>query len=124
MRMKKDNVVQDKSYRFALRIVKLYRWLVEKKKEFVLSKQLLRSGTSIGANIEEAIGAQSDKDFTAKMSIAYKEARETHYWIRLLHDSGFIENDAYNSIIQDCEVLLKIIGSIIKTTKSKQKTHV
>jgi len=122
--MKKDNVVQDKSYRFALRIVKLYRWLVEKKKEFVLSKQLLRSGTSIGANIEEAIGAQSDKDFTAKMSIAYKEARETHYWIRLLHDSGFIENDAYNSIIQDCEVLLKIIGSIIKTTKSKQKTHV
>lgn len=79
MTMKTNNIVQDKSYAFAFRIVKLYKYLCDEKKEFVLSKQLLRSGTSIGANIEEAIGGQSDKDFFAKLTIAYKEARETHY---------------------------------------------
>ncbi len=84
--MKSDNVVVEKSYKFALRIVKLYKHLCEEKKEFVLAKQVLRCGTSIGANVEEALGGQSDKDFVAKLSVAYKEARETHYWLRLLRD--------------------------------------
>ena len=115
----KKNVVQDKSYAFALRIVKLYRWLCEEKREYVLSKQLLRSGTSIGANVEEAIGGMSEKDFSSKMVIAYKESRETHYWLRLLHDSGFIEQAAFKSIIEDCDELLKLLGSITKTMKAK-----
>ncbi len=87
--MKKDNIIQTKSYNFAVRIIKLYKHLSQEKKEFVLSKQLLRSGTSTGANIEEAIGGQSRKDFFAKLTIAYKEARESHYWIRLLKDTDF-----------------------------------
>ena len=86
----KNNVIRDKSYAFAIRVVNLYKYLVYTKKEFVLSKQVLRSGTSIGANVEEAIGAQSSKDFIAKLSISYKEARETNYWIRLLKDTNFI----------------------------------
>jgi len=88
--MKEDNVIQLKSYNFALRMVKLYRFLTEKKKEYVLSKQILKSGTSIGANVEEALGAQSKADFICKLAIAYKEARETHYWIRILRDSKYI----------------------------------
>ena len=115
----KENVVQKKSYAFALRIVKLYRWLCEEKKEYVLSKQLLRSGTSIGANVEEAIGGQSEKDFLSKMTIAYKKARETHYWIRLMHDSGLIDKAAFESIIPDCDELLKLLGSITITMKTK-----
>jgi len=115
----KENIVQEKSYAFALRTVKLYRWLCEDKKEFVLSKQVLRSGTSIGANVEEAIGGHSEKDFHSKMTIAYKEARETHYWLRLLHDAGLIDDKAYQSVIADCEELLKILGTITKTMKLK-----
>ena len=115
----KKNVVREKSYAFALRIVKLYRWLCEEKREYVLSKQVLRSGTSIGANVEEAIGGQSEKDFAAKMMIAYKEARETHYWLRLLHDSELIEQSAFSSIIQDCDELLKLLGTITKTMRGK-----
>ena len=115
----KENVVQDKSYAFALRIVNLYRWLCEEKREFVLSKQVLRPGTSIGANVEEAIGGQSDRDFQAKMSIAHKEARETHYWIRLLHDAKLMDENAYRSMITDCEELMKILSSITKTMKAK-----
>ena len=99
--------------------MKLYRYLCDEKKEFVLSKQIVRSGTSIGANVEEAIGGQSGKDFLSKMSIAYKEARETHYWLRLLRDSGILEVKQAESIIEDCEELLKLSGSIIRTTKSK-----
>ena len=95
--MKKDNIVQIKSYAFAIRIIKTYQFLCENKKEFVLSKQLLRCGTSVGANIEEAIGAQSDKDFYAKLTIAYKEARETHYWIRLLKDTDYLTEEEYKS---------------------------
>ncbi len=113
------NVVQERSYAFALRIVKMYKWLCEEKREFVLSKQLLRSGTSIGANVEEAIGGMSGKDFSAKMGIAYKEARETHYWLRLMHDSEFITEAAFESILCDCEELLKLIGSICKTMKGR-----
>jgi four helix bundle protein len=85
-----ENPVQEKSYAFALRVVKLYKHLTVSKKEFVLSKQVLRSGTSIGANIEEAIGGQSERDFLAKMAIALKESRETHYWLKLLRDSEYL----------------------------------
>jgi len=116
--MRKDNIVQQKSYAFALRIIRLYKYLCDEKKEYTLSKQLLRSGTSIGANIEEAIGGQSRKDFYAKMAIAYKEARETHYWLRLLRDSGVIEQDEAVTILGDNEELLKIIGSIQKTVRN------
>ena len=115
----KKNIVVEKSYKFALRIVKLYKYLGDEKKEFILSKQVLRSGTSIGANIEEAIGGQSKKDFISKCSIAYKETRETHYWLRLLRDSEFLETTLANSMIDDCDELLKIIGSIVISTKRK-----
>jgi four helix bundle protein len=118
--MKSHNIVQEKSYAFAIRIVNLYKYLCHDKKEFILSKQVFRSGTSIGANVEEAIGSVSEKDFIHKLSISYKEARETKYWLRLLHDTGYIQDDAFESIIPDCEELLKLIGSIIKTMKSKQ----
>lgn len=117
--MKAENPMQTKSYAFALQIVKLYRFLCNEKKEFILSKQIVRSGTSIGANVEEAIGGQSNKDFLSKMSIAYKEARETHYWLRLLRDSEILDAKHAKSVIQDCEELLKISGSIIRTTKQK-----
>ncbi len=117
--MKNGNIVQEKSYAFALRMVKLHRYLMGQKKEFVLSKQVLRSGTSIGANVEEAIGGQSGRDFAAKMSIAYKEARETHYWLRLLRDSGYLGEAESAAIIIDCEELMKLTGSIIKTMKEK-----
>ena len=113
----KENIIQDKSYKFALRIIKLFIYLKEEKNEYVLSKQVLRSGTSIGANIEEGIGAQTKKDFISKFSIAYKEARETHYWIRLLKDSGFIDLKMSQSILEDCEELMKIISKIQITSK-------
>lgn len=116
--MRKDNVVQIKSYAFAVRIIKVYQFLCDEKKEFVLSKQLLRCGTSIGANIEEAIGGQSEKDFFAKLTISYKEARETHYWIRLLKDTNYLTNEQSISLMNDAEELLKIIGSIQKTLRN------
>ena len=116
--MKKDNIIQIKSYDFALRIVKLHKHLSHEKKEFVLSKQLLRSGTSIGANIEEAIGGQSRKDFFAKLTIAYKEARESHYWIRLLKDTDFLSDKEAETLLKDIEEILKIIGSIQKTIRN------
>lgn len=112
--MKKDNIFQIKSYAFAVRVVKACQYLNNEKKEFVLSKQLLRSGTSIGANIEEAIGGQSDKDFFAKLTIAYKEARESHYWVRLLKDTDYLNQEEANSLINDVEELMRIIGSIQK----------
>ena len=116
--MKKDNIIQIKSYNFAVRIIKLYKHLSQEKKEFILSKQLLRSGTSIGANVEEAIGGQSRKDFFAKLTIAYKEARESHYWIRLLKDTDFLTEKESSSLLLDIEEILKIIGSIQKTVRS------
>jgi len=119
--MRSDNVIQAKSYAFALRIVKLYLYLKDAKHEYTLGQQILRCGTSVGANIEEAIGGQSDKDFLSKISIAYKEAREAHYWLRLLADSGFITPDQKDSLIIDCEEILKIIGSIQKTMKQKMR---
>ena len=116
--MKSDNVVQNKSYDFALRIVKVYRYLSQEKKEFVLSKQLLRSGTSVGANIEEAIGGQTKADFFAKLTIAYKEARESKYWIRLLRDSDYLTIEQSDDLLKDVEELLKIIGSIQKSIRN------
>ena len=116
--MKSENVVQNKSYDFALRIVKVYKYLSQEKKEFVLSKQLLRSGTSIGANIEESIGGQLKADFFAKMTIAYKEARESKYWIRLLRDSDYLTIEQSDDLLKDVEELLKIIGSIQKSIRN------
>lgn len=115
--MKKDNIVQKKSYNFALRIIQLNQLIIEENKEYVLARQILKSGTSIGANVEEAIGAQSRNDFKAKLSISYKEARETQYWIRLLRDSDIINKQLSKSLLKDCNELLKIIGSIIRTVK-------
>jgi four helix bundle protein len=120
--MKKDNIVQIKSYAFAVRVVKACQYLNNEKKEFVLSKQLLRSGTSIGANIEEAIGGQSDKDFFAKLTIAYKEARESHYWVRLLKDTDYLNQEEANSLINDVEELMRIIGSIQKTMRENRNS--
>ena len=115
--MEGDNLVQRKSYGFALRILGMYKYLTCQKKEYILSKQILRSGTSIGANIEEVIGGQSRRDFFPKMFIAYKEARESIFWIRLLRDGGFLEYSAAESILSDCEELCRIIGRIQLTTK-------
>lgn len=119
--MKEDNALRDKSYAFALRIVKTSRYLTADKQEYTLSKQLLRSGTSIGANVEEALGGQSGKDFASKLAIAYKEARETHYWIRLLRDSNYLTVVQADSLLADTDELLRILGSILKTLKSRNK---
>jgi four helix bundle protein len=118
--MDKENIVVEKSYAFALRIVKLYKYLVENKHEWVLTKQVLRSGTSIGANVEEAIGAQSRKDFVSKVNIAYKECRETNYWLRLLKDSNYLEVSHYKSISEDCRELQRILAAIVLKTKANQ----
>ena len=117
--MKSDNVVQKKSFAFAIRIVKLYQYLCEEKKEFVLSKQLLRSGTSIGANVEESIGGQSDKDFLFKICISYKEARETIYWIKLLSATGYLDDKQTQSLLVDAEELCKILGKIQLSFKNR-----
>ena len=109
--MEKDNPAADKAFAFALRIVKLHRHLSDRKKEFVLSKQVLRSGTSIGANLGESLGAQSPSDFQAKISIAYKEALETSYWLRLLRASKYITEKQFDSIHADCEELIRILGA-------------
>jgi len=90
-----DNVIKNKSYNFAIRIVELYKYLKNSKREFTLSRQILRSGTSIGANVEEAIGGQSKKDFISKLSIAYKESRETNYWLRILKDTNYITAEEF-----------------------------
>ncbi len=118
--MNKKNVVQEKSFAFSLRIIRLYQYLTAKKKQYELPKQLLRCGTSIGANIEEALGAQSNRDFIAKISIAYKEARETHYWIRLLRDSGSLSKPEAVSILRDADELLRLLSSILITSKKKK----
>lgn len=112
-----DNLLKTKSYKFALRMVKLFQYLCNDKKEFVLSKQILRSGTSIGANIEEAHQAESKADFIHKLSIANKEAFETHYWLRLLRDSNLLESKIADSLLVDCDELQKILVSSIKTAK-------
>jgi four helix bundle protein len=111
----KDNVILNKSYSFALSIIKLFQHLTEDKREFILSKQLIRCGTSIGANVHEAVDAQSRPDFIHKMSISLKEARETQYWLMLLHDSGYIAD--IKEIKQSCDELVFILTAIIKSSK-------
>ncbi|TPE44652.1 four helix bundle protein [Pontibacter mangrovi] len=117
------SIIAEKSYAFAVRVVRMYQHLSAEKKEFVLSKQVLRSGTSIGANVQEATGGQSTADFIHKLSIARKEARETSYWLRLLHETGYIETKHYKSIHDDCLELIKILNSIILTSQGKSKTN-
>ena len=114
----KDNVVKDKSLEFAVRIVNLYKFLVNEQKEFVMSKQILRSGTSIGANIREAEQAQSRADFINKLNIALKEANETEYWLELLIRTEYITQEQYESINNDSTEINKLLISIIKTTRN------
>ena len=113
----KESVIHQKSYAFAVRIVRLSQYLSNEKREFVLSKQVLRSGTSIGANVEEASGGQSKRDFLAKMSIAYKEARETVYWLRLLKDTDYLTPVEFHSIHADADELCRILSKIQTSTK-------
>ena len=113
----KENVVVEKSKAFAVRIIQLYKYMYENKKEFVMSKQILRSGTSIGANIAEAECAFSKKDVLSKMYIAFKECSETKYWLELLYKTEYLSKDQYNSIDSDCTELLKLLSSITKSTK-------
>ncbi len=117
----KENIIQQKSFAFAIKIVDAFKYLQNEKKEFVLSKQLLRSGTSIGANIEESIGGASDKDFLHKLTIAYKEARETIYWLKLLHATQYLPDEVFNSLHSDAEEVCKILGKIQITIKNKIK---
>ena len=117
----KDNIVLNKSFDFALEIIDLYK-ILKSKNEFVIPKQLLRSGTSIGANVEEATAAQSKKDFATKMSIASKEARETRYWLRLLNKSKLVEFD-YKNYLNKIDELIRIITAIVKTTQSNLSKH-
>lgn len=117
LNVKTDNVIVNKSKNFAIRIIRLYQYLCGEKREFVLSKQLLRSGTSIGANVKEAVRGQSKADFISKMSIALKEASETEYWLELLYETDFLDRTQFDSIYADNQELLKILTSIIKSSK-------
>lgn len=117
----KESVLKDKSYQFALRTIKLYKYIVAEKKEYVLSKQVLRSGTSIGANVEEANQAQSKADFIHKLSISQKESFETDYWLRLLRDSEYLTETQANSLLNDCRELQKLLTASIKTAKESLK---
>ena len=112
-----EKAIQDKSFHFAVRIVNLCKYLKNEKKEYILYKQLFRCGTSVGANVAEAQQAQSRADFISKLSIALKESYETDYWLRLLHETNYLTEDAFQSIITDCRELEKLLISIIKTTK-------
>ena len=115
----KENIILNKSYSFALEIIKVYQYLYSDKKEFILSKQLLRSGTAIGALIREAEHAQSTKDFLHKMNISLKEANETLYWLQLLKDSGILDISIYHSIFPKSEELVRLLVSIVKTLKGQ-----
>lgn len=119
--MATQSVVGDKSLVFAKRIAKCYRFLRDKKRESVLSKQLLRSGTSIGANVREGLYAQSRKDFISKLNIALKEAGETDYWLDVIHSAEYFTDDEFNSLKADNDELLRLLTSIIKTTKNKEE---
>lgn len=116
----KENVVKDKSYRFAIKTVRFYKHLINDKKEFIIAKQVLRSGTSIGAMVEEANQAESKADFIHKLSIANKEANETRYWLRLLRDSDVIGKEDV-SLQHDCEEVIRLLTAIIKSTKANLK---
>ena len=118
----KESIIRTKSFDFALRIIKLTDTLYEQK-VFVLANQVLRSGTSIGSNVEEATAAVSRKEFIAKMAIAYKESQETRYWLRLLRESHKIEQTLADSLLNDCEELCKILSAIIKSTRENPPPH-
>ena len=115
MKLLEENTVKFKSKKFAVRIVKLYQYLTKDKKEYVLSKQILRSGTSIGANVREAQRGQSKPDFYTKLFVALKEADETAYWLELLHESEYIDQSAFESVYADCDEIIKLLTSITKT---------
>ena len=117
----KESIVYDKAYHFAIRIVNAFQFLQSEKKEFVLSKQLLRCGTSIGANIAEANGAISDNDFSSKISIAYKESLETKYWLSILKDTNYIDENVFSSMYTDADEVAKMLFSILKTTRINKK---
>jgi len=117
----KENIIASKSYAFALRIINLYKYLVSKEKEYVLSKQILRSGTSIGAMVKESEHAQSKADFVHKLNISLKEANETEYWLMLFKDSSYIDINSFNSIHIECVEIIKLLISIIKTSKHNLK---
>ena len=115
--MKEENVIKDKSMEFSVRIVRLYKFLSEHQREHVMSKQILRSGTSIGANVREAVYGQSRKDFVSKMSIALKEAAETEYWLELLHKTEYLQQDAFESVMADCQEICKLLTAIVRSSK-------
>ena len=119
--MKQTNQIQLKSYAFAVNVIKLCRKIIAEQREYDLGRQLLRSGTSIGANVEEAIGAHSEKDFIARMTIVYKESRETNYWLRLLRDTQIIDQHIAKNFMTDCEEIIKITTAILKTMKQKNQ---
>ena len=121
--MTANGPIQAKSYAFAVRVVKLYQYLSAERKEFTLSRQLLRSGTSIGANVEEGIGGQSRADFFSKLSIAYKEARETAYWLRLLRDTDYLTESQFNSIYPDAQELCRLLASVQNTARKEKATN-
>ena len=118
----KESILKIKSYHFAVRIVKLSQYLQKEHKEYILSKQILRSGTSIGANVNEAQAAQSEKDFISKMSISSKEARETKYWLDLLIETGYLnsEEQFVTSLLKECTELVKLLTSIVKTSSDNK----
>jgi four helix bundle protein len=118
----KENIVQEKSYSFALKIIDLYRKLSEQK-EFVISNQILKSGTSIGANVEEATAGLSKRDFIAKMAISSKEARETNYWLRLLRDSELCPSVDLSELLEESEELVKMLTAIVKTSQNNMKSN-
>ena len=111
------SIAEEKSFRYAIRIVKLYKYLTAEKKEYILSKQLMRSGTSIGDNIAEAQQAQSTPDFISKMNIALKESAETEYWLRLLHETDYLSDAEFHSMFDECTEIDKILTAIIKSAK-------
>ena len=115
----RETPIKTKSYAFAVRIVRLFQWLCKEKNEFVLSKKILRCGTSVGANVEEAGGAYSEKDFSSKIQIAFKEALETRYWLRLLHDTDFIDATSFGSMYADCDELVRLLSATTKTLREK-----
>ena len=117
--MKTGNIIQEKTFAFAVNITKLCKYLCDNKKEFILSKQLLRSGTSVGSNIEEAIGGQSSKDFFTKVTIAYKEARETIYWLKLLYATDYLTKQQSEKLLNEATEICKILGKIQTTMKNK-----
>lgn len=121
MKEKEDNIIAVKSFQFGVRCVKLYKYLCEESKDYCIGKQLLRSGTSIGANVKEAIRAQTRADFAAKMNISLKEASETEYWIELLQASGYITDKQAESLLADCVEILKLLTSIVKTSHSSKQ---